>query len=225
MRPATIVLLVGLLVCFGASGASATVDLFEYAFNIDGAISDITLGDPLPGGVNIGAFDEATGLGTITITLTGAGSHYVAAFFDHEIDETLNTYFNEYGAVSGSPAPGQSWEIDEPGYVFGDIYANFVAGTLDNTNAVPASAPDDVSMAMGWDFTVAPGDTAQITLRLSATAPSGFYLQQTDPDSQYSIYYSGTLGEAVVPVPEPGTLLLVVTGLAGLAGLRRRMKR
>ena len=39
-------------------------------------------------------------------------------------------------------------------------------------------------MAMGWNFTLAAGEQALITLALGNTMPgSGFYLAQTDPDS------------------------------------------
>jgi MYXO-CTERM domain-containing protein len=203
-----------------ASQALPIIDLFEYAFNIDGTVSHPTLGDPVPGSVNLAGFDTTTGIGTILMTLTGAGSHYAATFLDHEIDQAINTYFNEYGTTSGSPDTGQSWEIDEPGYVFGDIYDNFLGSALDNSNAVPSSLADDVSMAMGWDFSLGASETATIDFVLSETQPtSGFYLTQTDPDSEASIYMSSSLGISSggpTPNPAPATLALMALGLLGL---------
>lgn len=217
MKKALVVLFAVLFVGIGASSSSAlTIDLFEGALNVDGTISSLS------------GFDYTVGTGTITATVTGVGEHNVIAFFDYEIDEVDNTYFNEYGVESGLLAAGQSWEIDEPGFVFGDIYTNFAADTLDNSNGVPSSVPDDVSMALGWNFTLAAGETAYIDFLIGTSTPSGFYLAQTDPDSPDSpatIYFSSTLdisGGGSTSVPEPGTLLLLATGLVGLAGLSRR---
>ncbi len=212
---------------FGVSEVSALeINLFDWAFNIDGTLYEASNSDPLPGNINASGFDLLSGLGTITITSAGAGSHSVIAFFDHEIDETVNTYFNEVGSTVGAPAAEQSWEIDEPGYVFGNIYDNFKAGTLDNSNGVPSSAPEDVSMALGWNFILGAGETASLNfnLLLSETAPtSGFYLVHTDTDSESpaSLYFSSTLDIKSSSVPEPGLLFLLVTGLAGLFGFRR----
>lgn len=243
MKKSWIVVVAFVLASLGLTGAhadAALLDLFDWTFNIDGTVysaPDVySPPDPgqLPASINTSLFNFSTGglpgsgggLGQITITVTGAGSHSVIAFFDHEIDESVNTYFNEFGTAVGTPDTGQSWEIDEPGYVFGDIYTNVLAGTLDNTNGVPAGGENDVSMALGWDFSLAATESGRVTLLLSEAVPqAALYLSQTDPDSDYSIYYSSSLGiRSSEEVPEPGTMLLVATGLVGLAGLRRRMK-
>jgi hypothetical protein len=198
------------------STQAATIGLFDYGFNIDGA-TGTTLS-----GVDLSGFDTITGLGNIGVTITGVGTHSFDAFFDHEIDEATNTFFNEYGAVSGVAAAGQSWEIDEPGYLFGDIYDNFLLSTLDNTNAIPMALPDDVSMAMGWDFVLNVGETALIDLVLSNTDPgTGFYLTHTDPDSNASVYLSSSL--RITAAPEPSVVLLFGLGLMGI-GVSRRLR-
>jgi hypothetical protein len=210
-------ILIGGLMLLGVSSTSApaaTIGLFDWAVNIDGTV---TAQPSLPGSFT------TTGLGTLTFTIAGAGEHSVLGFFDHEIDEVINTFFNEVGSVFGTAAAGQSWEIDEPGYLGGDIYTNFIASALDNT--VGFLLPDDVSMAMGWNFILAADETAAITFLLGDTAPaSGFYLAQFDPDSQATLYFSSNIDirSNGAPVPEPSSLLLFGSGLVAFAGWTRR---
>ena len=216
--------LASIVFCFSLStSANAVILLDDYGFNLDGSVTYPFGGDSIPAAIDNSAFNDITGLGTIDVTITGNGIHYFAAIFDHDIDEAVNTFFNESGSVSGNPAAGQSWEIDEPEFLFGDIYTNFEASTLDNSNGVPAGAEDDVSMAMGWDFTLANGETALIMLMLGTIQPtSGFFLEHNDPDSDKSIYLSSTLGISLSPIPVPAAIWLFGSGLLGLIGFSRR---
>ena len=211
--------------------AVPVLGLYDYGFNIDGVVSMPSLGDPVPGEVSLASFDDFTGLGSINVTITGAGAHTFDAFFDHEIDEALNTFFNESGAATGGAAAGQSWEIDEPGFINGDIFMNFQDSLLDNGIGTSIWGdtifPDDVSMAMGWDFNLLAGETAIITLLLSdLDNGGGFFLTHSDADSQYEFYLSSTLTirGGGVPTPEPSILLLLGVGLAGMVVNRRRKK-
>lgn len=197
--------------------------LFDIAFNIDGDFHPLLT--PFPSSVNDTAFDYSTGLGSLTVSLGDPGFHYVGLFVDHEIDESTNTFYNEFGAVSGAPASGEEWEIDEPGWVFGDIYDNALNGALDNSNAVPSSAPDDVSMALARAFLLGPGQSGEVTFTVSETAPaSGFYLRHVDPDSNASIYFSSSLS-VTRGVPDSGaTLPTLAMGCLGLAVAARRFR-
>jgi hypothetical protein len=179
-------------------------------------------------GLDDSLFDNITGLGELNITLTGVGNHQVSGFFDHEITESQNSYFNETGSAVGTVAVGQSWEVDKPGWLNGDIYSNFAAGSLDNSIGMSiygnTSFPDDVSMAMGWDFSLAMDEQAVISFSLSETEPGAFYLAHADSGSNKTIYLSSNLTISQVnAVPEPSILLLFGIGFAGLAiGSRRR---
>ena len=60
----------------------------------------------------------------------------------------------------------------------------------------PTTFPDDVSMAMAWDFTLAPIDGATVVFNLGETVPTApFYLEQHDPDSLQpaSVYLASTI--------------------------------
>ena len=153
-----------------------------------------------------------------------AGITFVS-FVDAEIDETLNTFFQEFGEIEGAAAPGQSFEIDEPGFAFGDIFSNARAASLDGTNAVPESDPEDVSMALAFAIAnLGPGQTARFELLLSEDGDTlgGVTLRQRDVDPRSSATVITFSGAASI-VPEPRTAALLALGAAALAMRRRRV--
>lgn len=195
--------------------ATALSILQDWAFYIDGDVYEYWMGDSMP--VD-GSLDN-DGMGTLTWSSDVQGDHTIIAFFDFEISEASNTFFNEFADYSGTPMAEQMWEMDEP--FWGDIYYNAIDGQLDNTNEVPQGFEDDVSFALGWSFTLLENEEATISYVLSDILPdTGFYLSQTDVNSLESIYFTSTLsvdsanvpGPSPAPVPEPSTLILFATG-------------
>ena len=208
--------------CFGVStSANASIALDDYGFNVDGSVAYPFDSDPVQTGIDLSLFNDTTGLGTIKVTISGDINHYFGAVFDHEITETGNSFFNESGFSSGTPNAGQSWEIDEPGFAGGDIDLNLIDATLDNSVGFPV--PEDVSMAIAWDFVLALDEMALITFAISDIRPTGgFFLTHHDPDSNESIYLSSTLAISAIPVP--AAVWLFGAGLIASLGMARRRK-
>lgn len=159
------------------------------------------------------------GLGAVTWKVTNNSGSNLAnvwffGFLDAEIDEPINSFFNESGALVGMSG-ANSWEIDEPGFVFGDIFDNLLAGSLDNGNSVPAGLEDDVSLALGFDVgSLLAGESILATFDTSLTNIGG--LSHTDSDSNLTFYFNGVVEIQPLSVPEPGTLMLFIIGMAGL---------
>ena len=211
---------------------AARINLQDWAFNLDGTFSayDQGTGGPMPGNFNDTAFDYTLGTGAIshTFSFTGTGSHAIIGFYDFEMDEKTNTFFNESGSAVGNAASGQSWEIDEPDRLYGNIYNHVTAGALDNTNSVAPGSEDDVSFSLGWNFSLTRMQNALVTFTISSIMPqTGFFLEHLDAESDngngHTLYFSSTLTikGGHDPIPEPGTILLFGLGLLGISGTCR----
>lgn len=211
-------------------GAGGFVEELQAFVRVDESPAAVRLGtSAVPAGLALSFQATLSGDGTDLLlsyefTRTDAtplASLTFVSFLDAEIDEAINTFFNEYGEVEGTPAAIQGWEIDEPGYAFGDVYDNAFAALLDGQNGVPVGAPDDVSMALSFAVgPLAPGQAARFELLISedGDALGGFLLRQRDAaiGSPTTITFSG---RAAI-VPEPATAVLVALGIAGLARTR-----
>jgi len=231
--------------------------LQDWEFNVNGTDYYPLNGDTFSSvlGLDASGFDVATGLGIFTLTFDPgvAGSYYIGAWF---WDPSSVPFYNEYGVVNGAPVDGQTWQIDIPEYDttsanlgFGTILDNLASGALNDTNSVPGTTSnylltcgaygggavdttcnDQVSMAQGFNFSLAANQEEVITLALSSTDPGGFSLEEIHPVdganvTEADIFYQGTAAtQGVGNVPEPASWLLFATGAAFLAtlGMRRR---
>jgi hypothetical protein len=176
--------------------------LYDNLFNVNGTVTE---GSFSITGLNSSGFNTATGEGTLIFTFAPGtiGSFFFDIWLDNDLSEP---FFNEYGAVGGTPAAGQSWQIGDPTAYYNsglppgglgpgvDIVDNAALNALSNSNDLPGNTDNflgncvgstcngDASMAMGFAFTLAANQDEVITLNLSETAPtSGFYLQQIHP--------------------------------------------
>lgn len=125
-----------------------------------------------------------------------------AVLLDVEIDQETNTFFNEYGRVVGTPGEDASdadpdlWQIDEPGFAGGTLFSNLFQGSLNNSNSIPQSAPNDVALALGFYLgTLQPGESNRVRILISEAGNKlgNFALEQldTDPHSATLITLSG----------------------------------
>ena len=232
----------GQIFTFGGGGNVYEIDAFVNiaGFDLNGATvgtSGQVSSDSLPTGVTFGfghqlSADNSDILLTYSINNQSGSLLNNLQFFsyvDSEIDVPTNDYFNEYATTSGTLGAGagddrpDSFEIDEPGFVFGDIYDNLRIGSLDNTNAVDDSFPDDVSMALGFNVgNLKHQQVATFSILLSEDGESlsSFFIQHLDSDaaSPDSFTFSGTAA-ITSSVPEPSSILTF--GMLSLVLLRR----
>ncbi|UCD36496.1 MAG: hypothetical protein JSU90_06635, partial [Nitrospiraceae bacterium] len=205
---------------FNIDGTSYCYDGLDCTFDFVGYSGGLTSRDQLPpvidtSGIELIDFQNsfASGLGTATVTIDGAGLHFVIFYVDQDLGPLYTDSTDENGGPFGILPVGEMWEVDEPGdgasgdgtlglTYFGDlIQFNFVIdGILDNTIFFDAldnqflGHNGDTAMALGWNFELSAGDTATISFTVSdSVVPTGFYLMQTDTSGINKVYLSSDL--------------------------------
>lgn len=186
--------------------------------------------DALPPGIAITFASQISSNLTdllLTYAVTNSGTNVYqdlrfCSFLDSEIDQDLNTFYNEYGVTLGVPGVGEwdsapdFWQIDQPGFAFGGgtLVGNLLKGMADGTNHVPMQSPGDVSMALGFrlgELGPGTGKTVRVQISEDGDILGGFGLENRDSDplSSTRITFSGD-----APVPGRELTNLVASGSA-----------
>ena len=218
-------------------GSAASIAILEqraFLHDADGLVAELDTSSPTYASTlnaeNLGAY----GWDYVNAGTRSRSNVRLLVFLDADLDRIQNTFVNEYGSFVSLDMPpaappgaiaASAWEIDEPGYVFGDVYQNLLSGSLDNTNSLPFGNADDVSLALGFDIGLLnPGDRVRTTLFISSANIEG--LRQADLASDASFNWNGyaqiTRRGPVSEVPEPSATVLILAAM--FLGWRSRQR-
>jgi hypothetical protein len=147
-------------------------------------------------------------------------------------------------------ADGDNFGYDLTSFGFDVIttesYFSYDGYTLDSTWQDSSSGTSNNVAGLWWDMSPAPNIVRLATLSFTAGSSAGTYsdlaVNGVYDGSYYGLFYADmftwndygydilaatdiTIHEAAAPIPEPATLLLFGTGLAGVGLIRGRKKR
>jgi hypothetical protein len=219
MKKILIVILTFLVLLIGVS-ASANTLTFDLNYEFSGGSSPSGSPPWLRA-----KFDDNGGTGSVTLTLTSLlkGSTEFATEWDFNFDPTLNLTSLGISQSNAPPDPSatiskgtDSFQADGDGKF--DIEILFPSGPpsarFNGSDTATFTFTLDGITANSFDFSSASGG-GQGTFHTAA------HVQGIDADPT-----SGWIGDAGTPIPEPATMLLLGSGLIGLAGLaRKRFKK
>jgi hypothetical protein len=219
-----------LVLGFGSTTASATGwTLGGLGVYVDGS----TFSPPsLPGSVNSAGFNFTSGLGSLVFNFNTGGSHDAGVYLYAYYDSGSGDQSTSYGHAGGGPLPPNvSWQVAAPG---ASLWSNFAGNALNDTNTVGhfSTSPVCCSVALAEIFhlTLNPGDSETVTFTSAAPIlPDPWHLEITDASSgnTLTLYQSSVVTPGGAngggTTPEPGTMLLLLSGAGAFWAGRKRL--
>lgn len=214
--------------------AGPVTSLADWCVNVNG---DTTSACNFAGGgggaIDLTGFDQTlepapNTLGIITVMLGPGASQFVSLYADYDLSYSLYGSFDDFASMGGALPAGWNFSVNDPNTP--SLFTQFSGNSLDNTNWLPTPAgPPSQCCDVAWalslgNINVAAGGSATATFVVSDVAPaSGFYIQQTNQDTNESIYLQGNVGgPGPAPgVPEPSTLGMVLLSGGFLVAWKR----
>ena len=147
---------------------------------------------------------DSSGYGAIYVTIKNNQANdlnniHISFLADLSIEENQNTFFNEYGEYIGMDTglegiKADTWQIDEPDYLQGQIVQNAKNAELSQMNHIDITKKDDVAMALGFKIDLfKQNDILSFKIILSNENIGG--LKQIDYDTNTSVHYNIIMNE------------------------------